>query len=120
MRNLGVAISVDDFGKGYSNLAYIRDLDLDSLKIDKSFVMELEQHPVNRAIIEAARIIGNAKGCDVVAEGIETLAQLHILREVGVTQGQGYLFSRAVPLNDFIELTNKEIMVGNSPMRAQA
>lgn len=120
LKNLGVAISVDDFGKGYSNLAYIRDLDLDALKIDKSFVMELEQHPVNRAIIEAARIIGNAKGCDVVAEGIETLAQLHILREVGVTQGQGYLFSRAVPLNDFIELTNKEIMVGNSPMRAQA
>ena len=120
LRNLGVAISVDDFGKGYSNLAYIRDLDLDALKIDKSFVMELEQHPVNRAIIEAARIIGNAKGCDVVAEGIETLTQLHILREVGVTQGQGYLFSRAVPLNDFIELTNKEIMVGNSPVRTQA
>jgi EAL domain-containing protein (putative c-di-GMP-specific phosphodiesterase class I) len=120
LRYLGVSISVDDFGKGYSNLAYIRDLDLDSLKIDKSFVMELEQHPVNRAIIEAAKIIGQAKGCSVVAEGIETIDQLHILREVGVSQGQGYLFSRAVPLNDFVMLTQQDIIIGHSPRRQKA
>ena len=120
LRSLGVSISVDDFGKGYSNLAYIRDLDLDALKIDKSFVMELEAHPVNRAIIEAAKVIGHAKGCSVVAEGIETVEQLHILREVGVTQGQGYLFSRAIPFNEFIALTQQDIIIGNSPRRAQA
>ncbi|MBJ2128821.1 bifunctional diguanylate cyclase/phosphodiesterase [Alteromonas sp. IB21] len=120
LRSLGVAISVDDFGKGYSNLAYIRDLALDALKIDKSFVMELEGDPVNRAIIEAAKIIGHAKGCSVVAEGIETLEQLHILREVNVSQGQGYLFSRAVPFNDFVALAQKEIIIGNSPTRLKA
>ncbi|GFD89181.1 hypothetical protein KUL152_14070 [Tenacibaculum sp. KUL152] len=120
LRSLGVAISVDDFGKGYSNLAYIRDLDLDAIKIDKSFVMELEAHPVNRAIIEAAKVIGKAKECAVVAEGVETIEQLHILREVGVTEGQGYLFSRAVPLRDFISLTQREIIVGVSPRLAFA
>ncbi|MEM7420141.1 MAG: bifunctional diguanylate cyclase/phosphodiesterase [Pseudomonadota bacterium] len=120
LRSLGIAISVDDFGKGYSNLAYIRDLDLDAIKIDKSFVMELEAHPVNRAIIEAAKVIGKAKECAVVAEGVETLEQLHILREVGVTEGQGYLFSRAVPLEHFIALTQREIIVGVSPRRALA
>lgn len=120
LRSLGVAISVDDFGKGYSNLAYIRDLDIDALKIDKSFVMELETHPVNRAIIEAAKVIGHAKGCSVVAEGIETVEQLHILREVGVSQGQGYLFSRAVPFTEFVQLTQQEIIIGSSPRRAQA
>ena len=120
LRSLGVSISVDDFGKGYSNLAYIRDLDLDALKIDKSFVMELEAHPVNRAIIEAAKVIGYAKGCCVVAEGIETVEQLHILREVGVTQGQGYLFSRAIPFTEFVGSTQQEIIIGNSPRRSLA
>lgn len=120
LRDLGVSISVDDFGKGYSNLAYIRDLHLDALKIDKAFVMELEADPINRAIIEATKVIGDAKGCVVVAEGIETIEQLHILREVGVTRGQGYLFSRAVPLSDFIELSQQEIIVGNSPLRINA
>ena len=120
LRSLGVSISVDDFGKGYSNLAYIRDLTLDALKIDKSFVMELEGDPVNRAIIEAAKVIGHAKECCVVAEGIETVEQLHILREIGVTQGQGYLFSRAIPFDDFVQLTQQEIIIGNSPRRTQA
>ncbi|AGP81450.1 sensory box/GGDEF domain/EAL domain-containing protein [Alteromonas mediterranea MED64] len=120
LRSFGVSVSVDDFGKGYSNLAYIRDLDLDALKVDKSFVMELEAHPVNRAIIEAAKVIGHAKGCSVVAEGIETIEQLHILREVGVAQGQGYLFSRAIPFKSFVALAQQEIIVGNSPARGKA
>ncbi|HAU26511.1 MAG TPA: diguanylate phosphodiesterase, partial [Alteromonas australica] len=118
LRAMGIAISVDDFGKGYSNLAYIRDLDLTALKIDKTFVMELTDHPVNRAIIEAANIIGKAKGCAVIAEGVETIKQLHILREVGVRQGQGYLFSNAVPLGSFIQLAQRDIIVGTSPRQA--
>ena len=118
LRALGVAISVDDFGKGYSNLAYIRDLDITALKIDKTFIMELTDHPVNKAIIEAASVIGKAKHCDVIAEGVETIEQLHILREVGVTKGQGYLFSKAVPFNEFVDLVKQDIMVGTSPLRA--
>ena len=79
--------------------------------------MELSQNPVNRAIIEAAKIIGKAKHCQVIAEGVETTEQLHELREIGILTGQGYLFSKAVPLNDFVELARKEIMIGGSPLR---
>ncbi|MEW9798240.1 putative bifunctional diguanylate cyclase/phosphodiesterase [Alteromonas sp. CYL-A6] len=117
LRAMNVSISVDDFGKGYSNLAYIRDLDINALKIDKTFVMALDDNPVNRAIIEAARIIGQAKNCDVLAEGIETLEQLHILRDIGIKTGQGYLFSRAVPIKEFIALANSDLIIGSSPRR---
>ena len=120
LRCLGISISVDDFGKGYSNLAYIRDLQLDALKIDKAFVMELESGDINRAIIEAVKIIGVAKGCSVVAEGVETVEQLHILREIGISEGQGYLFSKAVPFEDFVSLAQQEIIIGSSPTRKQA
>lgn len=114
---LGIEIAVDDFGKGYSNLAYIRDLDINVLKVDKTFVMELTENPVNRAIIQAAKVIGQAKNCEVVAEGVETIEQLHILRDIGIHTGQGYLFSRAVPLSAFVELARGEVMVGGSPLR---
>ena len=120
LRSLDISISVDDFGKGYSNLAYIRDLHLDALKIDKAFVMELEEAGGNRAIIEAVKIIGEAKGCKVVAEGVETVEQLHILRDIGITDGQGYLFSKAVPLKKFVTLAQQEVIIGSSPTRKQA
>ncbi len=120
LRSLDISISVDDFGKGYSNLAYIRDLHLDALKIDKAFVMELDEAGVNRAIIEAVKIIGEAKGCKVVAEGVETVEQLHILRDIGITDGQGYLFSKAVPLKKFVTLAQQEVIIGSSPTRKQA
>ncbi len=117
LRAMGISISVDDFGKGYSNLAYIRELEINALKIDKTFVMSLQDGKVNRAIIEAAKIIGQAKGCEVIAEGIETVEQLHILRDVGVRTGQGYLFSRAIPLSEFLKLAVQEITIGGSPLR---
>lgn len=117
LRAMGIGISVDDFGKGYSNLAYIRELEINALKIDKTFVMALGESDVNRAIIEAARLIGQAKGCEVIAEGIETIEQLHILRDVGISKGQGYLFSRAIPLQSFIRLATQEIIIGDSPRR---
>ncbi len=113
-RALGMKIAVDDFGKGYSNLAYIRDLAIDTIKIDKTFVMELEQNPVNMAIIQAAQMIGSALKCEIVAEGIETLGQMHQLREVGILSGQGFLFSKAVPEQEFIELCHSDIAVGTS------
>lgn len=113
-RALGLKISVDDFGKGYSNLAYIRDLSIDTIKIDKTFVLELENNPVNKAIIQAAQLIGNALNCDIVAEGVETLGQMHILREMGILSGQGFLFSRAIPDQAFIDLFHSDLAVGTS------
>jgi c-di-GMP phosphodiesterase len=119
IRALGMSIAIDDFGKGYSNLAYMRDIAIDTIKIDKTFVMELEQTPVNRAIIEATQLIAKAANCQLVAEGIETLQHLHILREIGITQGQGFLFSKAIPLSQFIDFAQKELAVGSSFIRMQ-
>ncbi|MEC7470703.1 MAG: EAL domain-containing protein, partial [Pseudomonadota bacterium] len=81
------------------------------------FVMELTDNPVNKAIIEAARIIGQAKECEVIAEGVETIEQLHLLREIGIRYGQGYLFSKAIPHQSFISLAQQDIIVGDSPYR---
>ncbi|KXI28784.1 putative bifunctional diguanylate cyclase/phosphodiesterase [Paraglaciecola hydrolytica] len=119
IRALGMTIAIDDFGKGYSNLAYMRDIVIDTIKIDKTFVMELDQTPVNRAIIEATQLIAKAANCGIVAEGIETLEHLHILREIGISQGQGFLFSKAVPIAQFIELAQQELIVGSSLVRKQ-
>jgi diguanylate cyclase (GGDEF)-like protein len=117
IRSLGATIAIDDFGKGYSNLAYLRDIEIDSIKIDKSFIMQIDESPVNRAIVEASQLIAKAANCELVAEGIETIQHLHILREIGVLSGQGFLFSKAIPINDFVELANRDLAVGTSFMR---
>lgn len=113
-KKLGIKIAIDDFGKGYSNLAYIRDLDIDTIKIDKTFVMQLLENPVNKAIVEATKVIADSIDCEVVAEGIEELEHLHILRKLGIQTGQGYLFKKAVPVNEFIELLDTDLSVGGS------
>lgn len=107
--NMGVSISMDDFGKGYSNLSFIRDLKLSAIKIDKAFVLELNNSPVNSAIVQATKLICDAKECDTYAEGIESVEQLALLQAMGIEKGQGFLFSQAVTLEDFIE----QIKVGN-------
>lgn len=117
LQSMGIKIAVDDFGKGYSNLAYIRELSIDALKIDKSFVMALTDDPVNKAIIQAAMLIGQAKQTEVIAEGVETIEQLHILREMGIPVGQGFLFSRAITLPSFIQLAQQEVIIGGSYQR---
>lgn len=100
MEELGVSMAVDDFGTGYSNLSNFKQVRVDKLKIDQSFVSDLEQNEVSRQIVQA--VIGMAHSLDiqVVAEGVETEAQCRILQELGCDQGQGYLFSRPVPLED--------------------
>ena len=114
VRALGLSIAVDDFGKGYSNLAYMRDLTLDTIKVDKTFVLGLGEKDVNRAIIEAIQLIGQSMKSEVTAEGIESVQHLHTLREIGVKTGQGFLFSKALPINDFFELTQRDLIVGDS------
>lgn len=98
-RKAGHAIYIDDFGTGYSSLSYLQDLDVDILKIDKSFVDALEYKNVTPHIIEMA----NALGILMVAEGIETPRQATWLREQGVQYGQGWLFSKALAKDDFIQ-----------------
>ena len=103
IKSLGIALSMDDFGKGYSNLSFIKDLALDAIKIDKAFTLGLGESPINSAIIKATKTICDAKQCETYAEGVETIEQLALLKSMGITKGQGFLFSQAVPLDTFIE-----------------
>ena len=89
----GIKISLDDFGTGYSSLSYLRKFDLDFLKIDKSFVYNLENDAANVALCEAIIVMAHKLGLKVVAEGVETQQQSDILRHAGCDFAQGYLFS---------------------------
>lgn len=101
-RNIGFQISLDDFGTGYSSLSYLKDLPLDQIKIDKSFIDELDdrnEHP----LIESILVIGRQVGLVVIAEGVETEKQHNRLIEMGGDGFQGYLFSRPLPEKEFVQ-----------------
>jgi diguanylate cyclase (GGDEF)-like protein len=91
---VGVNISIDDFGTGYSSLAYLRKLPAGELKIDRSFVLDLEASADARAVVDAVVKLAQALGLKVVAEGVETEAQNQILRSLGCNELQGYLFAK--------------------------
>ncbi|WP_246165046.1 sensor domain-containing protein [Pigmentiphaga aceris] len=93
----GVRLSMDDFGIGYSSLSYLRRLPLNELKLDKSFVRDLEYDHTSRALSNAVLRIGESLNLTVVAEGVETEAQRAVLLEMGYRAAQGYLFSRPMP-----------------------
>jgi EAL domain-containing protein (putative c-di-GMP-specific phosphodiesterase class I) len=97
---LGVHISIDDYGTGYSSLGYLRDLRVHSLKLDKSFVVDLETREQNRVIVESTAQMAHALGLEVVAEGVETKWVESYLRSVGYDLGQGYLFARPMSAED--------------------
>ena len=94
LREVGCKFSIDDFGTGYSSLAYLGTLPIDSLKIDRSFVMGMEQQAQNIEIVRAVVTLGQSLGKKIIAEGIETVEQLATLKALGVDVGQGYLLSR--------------------------
>jgi diguanylate cyclase (GGDEF)-like protein len=96
LRNLGVGISMDDFGTGYSSLAYLQKFSFHKIKIDRSFVNDLER-PESIAIIRAVTGLGSSLGMKTTAEGVETEEQLQTLKKEGCTEVQGYLFSKPVP-----------------------
>lgn len=93
---LGVHLSIDDFGTGYSSLAYLKTFPIQTLKIDRSFVKDLLQNNADRGIADAIITLGRSLGLNVVAEGIETIDQAKLLREMGCHEGQGFLWSPAV------------------------
>jgi diguanylate cyclase (GGDEF)-like protein/PAS domain S-box-containing protein len=96
LRELGVRIAIDDFGTGYSSLSYLRQMPVDVLKIDKSFIDDIIASPQQRALVNAIVTLARNLDLTVVAEGIEDGAQRELLERMGCPYGQGYLFSRPV------------------------
>ena len=109
LRALGVRISMDDFGTGYSSLSYLRSFPFDKIKIDRSFMRDLEQKGDSLAIIKAVIGLGHSLGMSTTAEGIETEEQLAAVREQGCNEVQGFLFSPPVDAGTVIEMLKSEI-----------
>ena len=96
LKDIGVMIAIDDFGTGYSSLAYLRQFPVDVLKIDRSFVAEMDGSPDSSALIHTLVELGRTLGLITLAEGIEETSQLEILRNEQCDSGQGFIFSRPV------------------------
>ncbi|HEY7985571.1 MAG TPA: EAL domain-containing protein [Methylophilaceae bacterium] len=107
LKAIGVKLAIDDFGTGYSSMTYLKDFPIDRLKIDQGFVYNLEQTPANSAILKAIVTLGHNLGLKVIAEGVETEFQRDFLRDIGCDELQGYLYSKPIEVNDFMNLVMK-------------
>lgn len=104
LTRLGVGLAIDDFGTGYSSLAYLRSFPIRSLKIDRSFIQDVDRDPSSATIVQAIVAMGASLGLNVVAEGVETGQQLRALRKMGCHEMQGFLVSRALPAEEIVPL----------------
>jgi len=103
-REQGIGLSMDDFGTGYSSLSYLRKFPFDIIKVDQSFIRDMMSNPSDQALVSAAIAMAHALGIKVIAEGVETEAQLEFLTTKKCDIAQGYLFSRPVPFDEFKKL----------------
>ncbi len=110
-RDAGIQVSLDDFGTGYSALSYLNKFDIDTLKIDRSFIYNLAPGSSDMALSEAIIVMSLKLGLKVVAEGIETEEQCRLLTEAGCDFGQGYLFSKPIPVEEFEKLFKNKSLV---------
>jgi len=106
-RQLGVRLDLDDFGTGYSSLSCLKRFPIDRIKIDMSFVRDMELDPGDRSLVEAILALSRILRLDVVAEGVETREQFDLLRDLGCGYAQGFLFSPPVAAEEFIEIARR-------------
>ncbi|OUQ89037.1 PAS domain S-box protein [Brevibacillus brevis] len=109
IRDIGIQISIDDFGTGYSSFSYIKSLPVDTIKIDASFIRDIHHNQESQAIVKAIVTIAQSLNMNVIAEGIELHDQVAALKENGCDHGQGYLFSKPLPTDDFDQLLRQEL-----------
>lgn len=111
LRRLGVGIAIDDFGTGYSSLSYLNRLPVTELKIDRSFVRDIDRDPDDRTLIASIIGLGKGQGVRLVAEGVETAEQARLLKELDCDVLQGFYFSRPLPLEALIEYLTRTTVV---------
>jgi EAL domain-containing protein (putative c-di-GMP-specific phosphodiesterase class I) len=107
LKDMGICLSIDDFGTGYSSLGNLRKFPLDTLKIDRSFVMNITTDSDDAAITTAIIAMAHSLKLRVIAEGVESKEQQTFLRDLGCHEMQGFLFSQPLAVNDFFELLQK-------------
>jgi EAL domain-containing protein (putative c-di-GMP-specific phosphodiesterase class I) len=108
LKALGVRISMDDFGSGYSSLSYLQAFPFDKIKIDRAFVMNLGRNPQSAAIVRAVIDLGHGMDMSIVAEGVETSEQLAFLANEGCDAVQGYLIGKPLPIGQYATLVGRE------------
>jgi EAL domain-containing protein (putative c-di-GMP-specific phosphodiesterase class I) len=101
IRAMGVTIAIDDFGTGFSSLSYLSRLPVDTLKIDRAFVLDMTTSQEGLALVSTIITLAHALKLNVVAEGVETEEQLHLLRVLNCNEVQGFLFSKPLPSESF-------------------
>ena len=101
---MGLRLAIDDFGTGYSSLAYLKRLPVQTIKIDRSFVLDMLENDSDATIVRSTIDLARNLGLRIVAEGVETQAAWDVLREQGCTLAQGYLISKPVPAEELAEL----------------
>ncbi len=106
LKKLGVVLAVDDFGTGYSSLAYLKRFPIDIIKIDRAFIMELDRNADDEAIVRATIAMSHSLNLRVVAEGVETIAQAEMLRDLECEEIQGYLFGKPMPPEELEKLVS--------------
>jgi diguanylate cyclase (GGDEF)-like protein len=119
VKDLGVKIAIDDFGTGYSSLSYLRRFSVDYLKIDRSFIIELDKEPECRAVVLGTISLAHAVRSKVIAEGVESAEQLAQLKAMGCDMAQGAYFSDPLPSEAASALLARELTAVNKPKRAE-
>jgi EAL domain-containing protein (putative c-di-GMP-specific phosphodiesterase class I) len=109
LKEFGFTLAIDDFGTGYCSLNYLKRFPLDTLKIDRSFVADISDDPDDAAIVRAIIALGHSLDLKIVAEGVETAAQLQFLQAESCDAIQGFLMSAAVPEHNFRELLQRSL-----------